>query len=142
MTNEKHILVGKTITEVLLAQDKEAILFKTTDGEIKALCDADCCSHTWVENIELPVNGLPATVTSADDIDLNDNLDTQNGELDFYGFKITTDKGDIVIDYRNESNGYYGGNLWWPKEDPEEYNRFYGGVHGQNISNEIWEPVL
>ena len=28
--------------------------------------------------------------------------------------KITTDRGEIVIDYRNSSNGYYGGNLTGP----------------------------
>lgn len=32
------------------------------------------------------------------------------------GFKVTTDKGVIVIDYRNASNGYYGGSLSWPGE--------------------------
>lgn len=29
----------------------------------------------------------------------------------YYGLKITTEKGRAVIDYRNDSNGYYGGSL-------------------------------
>ena len=53
-----------------------------------------------------------------------------------YGVKITTDKGHIVIDYRNASNGYYGGNLSWPDD-----SYFYGGVHGQNESNEEWVDI-
>lgn len=132
---ENHILVGKTITGIMLAEDKMAILFKTTDGDIVAKCDADCCSCTWIENVELPVNGFPAVVSSADDIELNSHLPDQDGELKFYGFKIVTDKGDIVLDYRNESNGYYGGSLTWPGED------HYGGVSGQNISNESWKEI-
>lgn len=31
--------------------------------------------------------------------------------VEYYGLKITTDKGRAVIDYRNNSNGYYGGSL-------------------------------
>jgi hypothetical protein len=131
-----HILVSKTLIGIMLAEDKEAILFRTSSGDIVAKCDADCCSHTWVEHIELPVNGLPAVVLSVQDIELNADLDTQKGELSFYGCKIATDKGDIVIDYRNESNGYYGGNLTWP----DDY--FYGGVYGQNVSEEKWREVV
>ena len=40
-----------------------------------------------------------------------------------------------MIDYRNESNGYYGGNLCWDDES------FYGGVYGQNVSTMNWQNV-
>jgi hypothetical protein len=55
--------------------------------------------------------------------------------LAFYGCKISTDGGEIVIDYRNDSNGYYGGSLSWPGE------HFYGGVHNQNVSKEEWREI-
>lgn len=132
---EKNVLVGKVILAVLLAEDKEAILFRTSEGDVVARCDADCCSHTWIEQVELSANGFPATVLSVADIELNEGLDTRDGELKFYGCKITTDKGELVLDYRNESNGYYGGSLSWPGE------YFYGGVHEQNVSNEKWVEV-
>jgi hypothetical protein len=54
--------------------------------------------------------------------------------LSYYGCKITTTNGIAVIDYRNDSNGYYGGNLVWPGE-----RGFYGGVYGQNISKQVWQ---
>lgn len=123
-------LIGKTLIGVKLAKDKEAILFQTPEGDIVARCDADCCSYTWVENIESTVRDFPALVTAAEDIE--DGLpemvknDPEHDCLQFYGFKIATDKGVLVIDYRNSSNGYYGGNLTWPGE----YH--YGGVYGQN----------
>jgi hypothetical protein len=131
--NTKNVLVGRVLTGVQIAEDKEALRFLTDGGEVIARCDADCCSHTWVESVDLPARGFPALVPSVENIELNADKDTQDGELQFYGCKIATDKGDIIIDYRNESNGYYGGSLSWP---PDEH--FYGGVYGQNVSNEKW----
>lgn len=133
-----HCLDGKTITGVDLAEDKEAIRFTVEGGEpVVAKCDADCCSHTWVEHIELPALGFPATVQAVAPLDLPGSVDDhpEHDCLQVYGLKIITDKGDLIIDYRNSSNGYYGGSLEWPGE------HFYGGVFGQNVSEEKWQPV-
>ena len=138
--NMTHCLQDKTITGLEIAEDKEAIRFLIEgDDPIIAKCDADCCSHTWVEHIELPAMGFPAKVLGIEEIDLPGSADNHPDHdcLQVYGTKITTDKGDIVIDYRNSSNGYYGGSLSWPHED----DRFYGGVWGQNISKEEWKQV-
>lgn len=128
-------LVGKTLTKVELASDKKAIRF-TVDGEvIVAKCDADCCSETWIESVEMPAGGLPAKVMEAVGLDLPEQWN--DGDLlQFYGLKLTTDKGDFVLDYRNSSNGYYGGSLAWPDD-----SYFYGGVYGQNNSTEEWQDV-
>lgn len=137
--DKNHILVGRTITGIKLASDNVAILFQTTDGDVVAKCDADCCSQTWIENIENTVREFPALVMAAEDIEdgLPDPVedDPEHDYLQFYGFKITTDKGVIVIDYRNASNGYYGGDLVWPGE------RHYGGVYLQAVSTMEWEDV-
>ena len=126
-------LVGKTIKEMKIADDKQAILFICDDGEHVAKCDADCCSYTWVESIEFSKDWFPCKVIEACDIDMPE----EDYELiAFYGFKIITDKGHMVIDYRNESNGYYGGSLEWP-----DSSYFYGGVYNQNVSNEKWIDI-
>lgn len=131
-----NVLIGKTITELKIAEDKTALLFVTDSGEIKVRCDADCCSFTWIEHIETPALGFPAKVLSAENIEMPDLGDMPECDVvSYYGFKITTDKGDLVIDYRNDSNGFYGGNLSWADCD------FYGGVFGQNVSNENWQDV-
>lgn len=124
-------LIGKTLTAIYLADDKLAIKFELGTESIVAHCDADCCSNTWVEHVELPAKGFPAQVLAVENLDLPNETD----EITHYGLKITTDRGELVIDYRNESNGYYGGNLQWPGE------YFYGGVYGQNISTENWVEV-
>jgi len=131
-----QIIVGRVLLAVFLAEDRKAIKFVTDQGDVVALCDADCCSHTWIENVDMPALGLPARVLAAENVDLNSDMDTRDGELMFYGFKITTDRGDLLIDYRNESNGYYGGSLAWPG------GRYYGGVYGQNVSEQNWRSVV
>ena len=131
-------LIGKKIVDVKIAEDKLAMLFVCDNGEeLVVRVDADCCSYTWIESVELPALGFPFTVIACDDLDMNkEPLENEEYEcLQFYGAKITTDKGDMVIDYRNDSNGYYGGDIVWPGED------FYGGVYGQNESNMDWRDI-
>jgi len=134
----QHILIGKTLTGIELTTDRKAIRFYTTDGgPILARCDGDCCSDTWVEHVSLPARGFPAVVMSASDVSMPDLGEMPNRDvIAYYGFKLETDKGEFLIDYRNDSNGYYGGNLSWPDD---EY--FYGGVHGQNIAVDEWRSV-
>jgi hypothetical protein len=133
------ILVGKTMTGLKIAADRQALLFQTTDGDLEVGVDADCCSYTWVEHIELPALGFPALVTAVEELDLPEGKPSEfhkdPDSLAFYGCKISTDRGEIVIDYRNDSNGYYGGSLSWPGD------YFYGGVYGQNISKKEWQDV-
>ena len=133
----ENILIGKTLLGIKIAEDKEAILFMTNQGEIIARCDADCCSSTWIEHVELPALGFPATVIAVSDLDLpgSEEHHPEYDCLQVYGLKIATDKGDCILDYRNSSNGYYGGSLVWPGE------HHHGGVYNQNRSNERWVSV-
>lgn len=99
-----NLLLNKKIVKMQIASDKEALLFVTDDGQqLIVRVDADCCSHTWIESVELPALGFPFTVIACDDLDMNkEPLENEEYEcLQFYGAKITTDKGDMVIDYRN-----------------------------------------
>jgi len=134
----KDCLVGKTIINAKIANDDKAILFVTDHGEIVAKADGDCCSSSWIEHVELPALGFPAKVIEVLDIEMPNAAgaaDNEDDLLQIYGLKISTDKGDFVIDYRNESNGYYGGNLSWPGD------HHYGGVYGQNDSTCEWVGI-
>lgn len=134
---KEHCLIGKSIQAIKIAKDQMALLFLTDAGEVKALADADCCSHTWIEHVTLPAMGFPAKVASVEDIETPDlGSPDEYNVFAYYGCKIITDKGDILIDYRNESNGYYGGSLSWCDD-----GYFYGGVYAQNISKEEWEDI-
>lgn len=130
-------LVGKILKGVMLADDRKALRFDTVDGgEIIVRVDGDCCSDSWVEGIELPALGFPCVVLEVNELDLADrDIIYEDGVTAMYGCQIKTTSGDMVIDYRNDSNGYYGGNLCWDDDD------FYGGVFGQNVSTMNWQEV-
>lgn len=134
-------LIGKTITAIYLAEDQKAIKFDIDGGEpIIARADADCCSETWIENVENWEALIGSPVLTAEDIDMpvaRAGGDDYYDVIQFYGFKITTTKGACVLDYRNSSNGYYGGDLVWPGAD----DYFYGGVYGQNVSKNVWKTL-
>lgn len=133
-----NALIGKIVTAVYLAADKGAIRFDTADGQqIIARADGDCCSHTWIENVQGIEQIIGSPIVSVEDIGMPD-LGSEPDAYDviaYYGCKITSGNGFAVIDYRNSSNGYYGGSLLWPSD------YFYGGVHDQNVSKEEWARV-
>jgi hypothetical protein len=145
MENKEHVLVGKVLRDVLLAKDQQAIKFVLADGsEIIARCDVDCCSSTWIEDVNNPEFAVGSEIVSAVDIDMPEGWmarptkhdDRYEEEMEYYGFKITTAKGVCTIEYRNSSNGYYGGNLSWPGE------YYYGGVYEQNESKGEWQSCV
>lgn len=129
-------MYGKTINKVMIADDRKAMLFVCEDGEHVAKADGDCCSDSWIEGVEMPALGFPAKVVKVEDLDLGEEENEEHECLAKYGCKITTDKGELVVDYRNSSNGYYGGELVWPDD-----GYFYGGVYGQNVSTMNWVEV-
>lgn len=137
MSRHKNVLIGKILTGMKISEDKMALLLSTTEGDLVVGTDADCCSHTWIEHVELPALGFPCLVTEVSDLNMPDlGSPDEYDVIAYYGCKISTDKGDIIIDYRNSSNGYYGGSLSWPGD----YH--YGGVGGQNVSKQVWKEII
>lgn len=113
----KAALIGKQIVAFALADDGADIRFDVKEGgPITLVAVGDCCSLTWIESLDAPT-ALLGTVLDVEEIPMPDlgNIDGTRHQgvevVDYYGLKITTDKGRCVIDYRNDSNGYYGGHL-------------------------------
>jgi hypothetical protein len=128
-------MIGRTIREIYLADNGGAIRFVLDGGDIvEPWADGYCCSHSWVESIDTPDAIVGGVVTKVEDIHMPELPYDENEHqcLRFYGCRITTDRGQAVIDYRNSSNGYYGGSLEWPSTVSAKPEHFYGGVHGQN----------
>ena len=77
---------------------------------------ADCCSESWIESIEGVNSLLNNKINSVTKIESNNitknwvpNPPTQF--LLAFAYELKTDKGCCIIEFRNESNGYYGGDL-------------------------------
>lgn len=134
---KQHCLMGKKLTSIYLAKDNLALKFKMGKEEIIARTDGDCCSTSWIEHITLPAGGFPCTVLEVKELDLIEQIDDdpEYDCLKIYGLELVTDKGSFIVDYRNSSNGYYGGNLSWPGDC------FYGGVYDQNVSKNDFKRV-
>lgn len=135
-----NVLVGKTLTGIKIARDREALLFQTLESDIAARVFADCCSYTWIEHVELPAGGFPALVTAFEDLEMPEGAPSRYHEnpecLAFYGCKIGTTRGAIVIDYRNDSNGYYGGGLKWPGDSG------YSPGYSPTVPWDKWQDII
>jgi hypothetical protein len=129
-------LKNLVIEGIDVTHDSISIRLNTNIGPIIGVCDADCCSETWIENVELPALGFPCRLITAEHLNMPEGRDSEGDELQeyiqFYGIKLTTDKGEIIIEYRNASNGYYGGDLLWGDR------HYYGGVNRQQIPSDEW----
>lgn len=106
-------IVGKTIRKVFKEVDGDCLVFVCDDGSYTYNAEGDCCSKSWVENVEIIPGALGSTVVSVEAMETPDSKEVSEYEwLSYYGAKIVMASGcTIIIDYRNSSNGYYGGSL-------------------------------
>lgn len=108
-------LVGKIITEVALSNDKEDIRFTDEQGNFYCYhAYADCCSESWFSDIiqlhDLLGNLVVEVIEKEEEKDLpgtRQDVDT------LYGYTLKTVQGYCDINFRNSSNGYYGGNCFY-----------------------------
>jgi hypothetical protein len=111
-------LIGKTIVTVGVDDARELLTFGLQGGEVVQFRTyGDCCSHTWIEHLEVPAGAVPgSTILGVENVGMGSKevLDSEgyaDSFLQFYETRFKTIHGDIVVEYRNSSNGYYGGSL-------------------------------
>jgi hypothetical protein len=106
-------LVGRRVYRVFA--DSTQIDFEMADGSrLGFAAEGDCCSRSWIEHVSNVEQVLDAVVLRIEYIDLPDAVPSPPEDVEvevIYGTKIHTDKGYLLIEYRNNSNGYYGGYL-------------------------------
>lgn len=109
-------LVGKHITKVQMNAGKDDVRFITTTGNLDYYCYGDCCSESWVNHVNDIDNLMDATVTQVEEFDFHTLLGVEpeptrqdSDEVLFH--KVHTNKGTCLIEFRNSSNGYYGGSF-------------------------------
>ena len=119
-------MLNKPLKSVELRNNKEKITFSFVDGSERSFrADGDCCSLSWIEHLELPPNLEGAIITSVEESggipwDNHECKEPPEGEyqkpcghdcLSVYNILFFTNKGTITLEFRNDSNGYYGGYL-------------------------------
>lgn len=113
-------LLGKRVDKLEINSCNSHLLFTLEGGEqVCWFACGDCCSVSWfndLENVEALVGQAVLEVTN---LEMPDPRSTEEIEkekdtgeyLQFYGVRLTTAKGDVIVAFRNESNGYYGGSI-------------------------------
>lgn len=111
-------MIGKTLKAVTLGAAKDRVTFDFADGFSRSFgVEGDCCSSSWIEHLELPGDIEGATLLSVQDsapiTQSHADHDEACGDsfIEVYNTAFKTDRGEIVLEYRNSSNGYYGGYL-------------------------------
>ncbi|HEY6875584.1 MAG TPA: hypothetical protein VI384_04420 [Candidatus Dormibacteraeota bacterium] len=111
-------MLGRKLKTVSLDASKSRITFDFADGFSRSFgVEGDCCSTSWIEHLEMPGDIDGATLLSVEDSapitqDHPEHDDENGGDsIGVYNTVFRTDRGDIVLEYRNSSNGYYGGYL-------------------------------
>ena len=111
-------IIGKSVVIYSLSDDREQLDLYFDDGTQASFgVDGDCCSQSWIESLD-GEDALRGAIVNVEDIvmpSLGDIGTPNHPDVDsvaYYGLRITTTTGPCVVDYRNDSNGYYGGDVW------------------------------
>jgi len=108
-------LIGKPLASIEVAEDKESVTFRMADGEAFVYeTDGDCCSFSWIEHVTLPPDVIGQPITEVKESGTVDEFTEGYAEIAVYHTAFVTPKGEIILEYRNSSNGYYGGWLLGP----------------------------
>lgn len=103
---------GKPLRAVTLNEEKDRITFSFQDGTEAVLgVEGDCCSRSWIEHLTVPDDIVGQELIEVLDEHISREENPEDDCLQVYQTKMRTAKGDIILEYRNASNGYYGGSL-------------------------------
>jgi hypothetical protein len=116
MNDEIQNYVGKLLIKI--TNDNDNLQLHFDDGDIlQFYAGGDCCSSSWIESVESP--SQPEKFISFEEIeispspeDIQDSKKRDPNDMDFvqyYFYKVTTEKSSYLIEMRNKSNGHYGG---------------------------------
>lgn len=107
-------LAGRKLAAVEVSEDKEELAFRFQDGgSVVYGTGADCCSHSWIEHVTVPPDIAGSEITAWGEQDSGE-FEQDYETIRVYQTAFQTDKGEIIVEYRNSSNGYYGGWLSGP----------------------------
>ena len=115
---DKDPIIGETIIAVAHDPNEDSLTFHCIGGKYMYSTEGDCCSQSWIEHMTLPPDIVGATITGITSPELppHEDLppDGDDDHIAVYHTAWQTTKGEIIAEYRNSSNGYYGGWMTGP----------------------------
>jgi len=108
-------LLGKTLTEATGKNGDDEIIFKTAEGKTyKMYHSQDCCESVRVEDICGDMADLVGSPITQADEETNREKDPDGYKREYPPesmtwtfYRLATAKGQVVIRWLGESNGYY-----------------------------------
>jgi hypothetical protein len=115
------VLKGKVIEGIMVDQNAPGaryIKFQTSTGDFAFEAEGDCCSQSWFENISGASEfDRPRLCLNVEAVKMKQKktskylTKTYVDHMKTYGEKIICEGAQLFLEYRNNSNGYYGGSL-------------------------------
>ena len=108
-------LLGKTISEVYISEDKLLLLFVEKNSTLHAYnTSADCCADCWFESVNNVEAIIDSEIIGVEEKEIKFTENDQenhhdNTQLDIMGYTLKSLKGYCDVEFRNASNGYYQG---------------------------------
>lgn len=95
------------------------LVFEFDKGTQYFNAKGDCCSQSWIEHVDVPKLSRWTKVVGYYEVTMNDVSLYPDSKvykevpdhLQIYQSVFKTNDGDIIVEHRNDSNGYYGGDL-------------------------------
>lgn len=121
-------LNGSVILTIDISYSHDVIVFETDKGIFAYRTYAECCSDTWINHFTNVKDLYHQEVDHVEKLIL-DTIDASNSEFSgrqdserIYGIRFHMKSGRVPeLEFRNASNGYYGGDLEltgeWNKEE-------------------------
>jgi hypothetical protein len=113
-------LLEETIQYIYMDEDNQCIAFINFHGNEFFVYEAvgECCSSSWIESINNVENlideeiiGIERKGEAIRSKNEEKSQDEDESREVAFGYTLKTIKGYIDIEFRNESNGYYGGEV-------------------------------
>lgn len=99
-------LVGEDILKIKWTSEEVTFMCKSGVYVFKA--EGDCCSTSWIEAFD-DSKDLTGVILAVKTLELPQIQTEEPDSLKVYGYGIITQVGEYTLEFRNESNGYYGG---------------------------------
>lgn len=105
-------LLGKTLTSIEVAEDKDAIAFLCDDGSsYKLYHEQECCEDVIVEDVTGDLADLIGNpILQAEEISSSNEGEVPRAYCESWTwtfYKLATIRGSVTIRWFGESNGYY-----------------------------------
>lgn len=110
-------MIDRKLKSVLLNKYRDRVTFSFQEGPSQSFGVAGgCCSTSWIEHFEMPNDVDGAFIIKVEDGNIIQDHEEHDPEGEWNVIKVYntifhTNRGSIVLEFRNSSNGYYGGYL-------------------------------